>query len=68
MIKQHCIGSGRDCDRSTIDLLWLIHILDGGQNDGFYLFNQVLHISLHLCVSVESRYIRSSLNSQFMKK
>ena len=20
MIKQHCIGSGRDCDRSTINL------------------------------------------------
>ena len=35
MIKQHCIGSGRDCDRSTINLLWLIQILDGAWNEGF---------------------------------
>ena len=35
MIKQHCIGSGRDCDRSTINLLWLIQILDGGRKEGF---------------------------------
>ena len=27
MIKQHCIGSGRD--------VWLILILDGGWNEGF---------------------------------
>ena len=27
MIKQHCIGSGRDCDRSVIDFLWLIYML-----------------------------------------
>ena len=35
MIKQHCISSGRDCDRSMIDFFWLIQILDGGWNEGF---------------------------------
>ena len=35
MIKQHCIGSGRDCGRSTIILVWLSLILDVGWNEGF---------------------------------
>ena len=35
MIKQHCIGSGRDRDRSMINIWWLIQILDGGWNEGF---------------------------------
>ena len=34
-MMKHCIGSGRDCDRSTIIFLWLIEILDGGWNEGF---------------------------------
>ena len=33
MIKQHCIGSGRDCDRSMIN--FLIQILDGGWIERF---------------------------------
>ena len=34
MIKQHCIGRGRDCDSSTSNFVWLIQILDGGWNEG----------------------------------
>ena len=35
MIKQQYIGSGGDCDRSTINLLWHIQILAGEWNEGF---------------------------------
>ena len=35
MITQYSIDSGRDCDTSTLDFLWLIQILDGGWNEGF---------------------------------
>ena len=35
MIKQHCIGSGRECDNSRIIFVWLIQILDVGWNEGF---------------------------------
>ena len=59
MIKQHCIGSGRDCDRSTIYFfMWLIQILDGGWNEGFkgslgfYLLHSV-------CVTLLTVHVRN---------
>ena len=36
MIKQHCIGSGRECGSSKTNVIsWLIQTLDGGWNEGF---------------------------------
>ena len=38
MIKQYCSGSGWNCDnRSTINLLWLDQIPDGGRNEWLIL-------------------------------